>query len=1258
MRIEVRVSVEADGLVGRDVESASHLGAWASFDPYREAQRVPLVAASSSATRFEMVDGAVLGPYMLDTAETPLRGDESLWIKLYTKTRFADVPSIDKEEHDYVERTQQSGSVQMPFARLLAAVDPRTGTGHVSGEDLMDVNLVATEIIKERVKGRTPNLARVFEAAHKGRVTFTVRVIDMNTAHLQEATATLVKAQTTGGITLAESTAVRMDAYAASANIVAGRMFPIAASMETTRALAQAAHVAAQFGANTAAVAARLPAPARNPITGKLLYVPANFRYFVSALDRFIEIYARQYIGVINPATGEITGRPKYDTKVKSLEGLHFAVYRAMVGMLPVIAFWTHAAAQRPYGTEAEREAALQLYGSAGATEAFYDTSLRAALRRYGMTETSFVAAIAAQYARTDAVVLPEYTLAKTAIVDTGAFVANAAYYTNDSRYRNPHRRITDEERAAAQKDADALLAERHRHGEALDMKAASANLDAAVSLESFDIDVMMFMSKSSDCEDDGNIATSVLRLIAFGRSDRDGTWESAPLRAAQRVLRDHVLFDTGGDVTAAFLGSDGNEMKKGDIKELPLRGSAEDTRNKTGGHAFALCTALARAAVWATRGGFHDTPLHARVRAMPPWQARQPTLVIEGTGPIDHLVLPAGEMFGEAHALTRKAEAARRLVRDVLSTDAWKPFTETFRAYSTPFYARAVEPERRISGFYRNAVHAGAAELYALHPGMSQVAFVNPVTMERGIDTIDILRDSLRDTADTGTAIVALDLPFYAHSVAWQRDMEPVMEAMINQMPVTALSNIARQHVLRPLRFSIMAEKELAEYLHGAGTVLDALALASKSVLDCNACNATYSANDSIANGRRRRRKKRKSVVRTVVVPEPTIVHVHRVLAPEPVVLLPPEPIEPVVVVRSAAGHAFARVGTIHEEMLAPSAVSTITELSVSAHSVFGAQWADALRAAAGRSLVGTLAWDRVFMAMQASAAQPPPIAVAGATDPLGVHAVAVDFDATTPFDAARAHELVAASNVIGWAALLGRETWTRTQGSARTYRVTGACFVPGKGAVPGQLHIDLVPDAARPTGSSDENARRMTLLHVYVMGRVYALHPIVLRAGGVMLHAPAQRESLVHVSYNSAAGGAAHVKVNIGKVPHFAQAFCMKEMLVAEPWITLADMTAAAAMAMMTSTLTAPALLTFDIGAPETQATLAPFVDCHSREDAVLVRFVGRDWAVKKNWAAAIAGIQRLYAIGAILAHEFVVATPLPQSDAVVELHLLVRA
>jgi hypothetical protein len=778
MRIELSFRVTADGLAGGDAEFEPYLGVRASFGSYRTPTRVALVQQPTAPTQY--VSQGVVGPFVLDHVERDFRGDESFWIEMRSRTRLSGIEDIDKLEKDYVARDVNSGTLQLPLGKLLAAVNPATGVGAVEHEDMITSELLTHILMTERQQTAQPNVKRAVEAAHKAWVGVDVRVLDASPPALKALTAAL--------------------------------MTPLSANEGE-------------------------PAYVRNGKTGALLYVPANYGKFAAALDYFVGLYAERYIGHIDAKTGAITGKPVYDTKNDNIKNLHFAVYRSQVGMLPIVAFWAHAFMQRHWATKEDRQEAEQLYGYTLATEKYFEAKLLASCRRFGMSEQAFISEVEAQLARplADATVSAGFRTASYVTADFGTFTANSIYYGQDERFANPLRS--------------------HPTGESDDFKG-----NGPVGLESWDITALTFMSRMNDCEDMGNVSTSGLRSLSYGRSDLEddasvrnralGTfvgsqWQSPLLRAAQRVLQQYTIMDVGGSVTAAYLGADGKKLEKKDIKELPMRGDAADRRNSTGGHAWGLMPPEARVALWLAKGGIADAPLGKPLSAYAKWQFALPLLVLEGTGPIEHLMLPAAECFGETSVDYCKAEAARALVRDTLGADdTFKPLTEAFRPYSVPFYTKKVEADRRITTFYREAVHGSSVDLYLKHHGLAQFTFVNWDSKERGVDLAKLARDGLDGNLAAST--VALDAPFYAHARKWDEVMVPVMEAMVNQMPLTALGQAPLYQSNRPLQFTLMSQATLEQRLD-----IDALSVRTPlcyNVTSSKSVNAPYKADHAAA--------------------------------------------------------------------------------------------------------------------------------------------------------------------------------------------------------------------------------------------------------------------------------------------------------------------------------------------------------------------------------------------------------------------------
>lgn len=895
------------------------------------------------------------------------------------------------------------------------------------------------------------------------------------------------------------------------------------------------------------------PGYVRNGKTGALLYVPANYPKFAADLDYFVGLYAERYIGHIDMKTGAVTGKAVYDTKNEGIKNLHFAVYRSQVGMLPISAFWAHAFMQRHWATTAERAEAEKMYGYTLATERYFEAKMLAACRRFGMSEKAYIEEVTAQLARplSDATVSSGFRTAASVTADFGTFTANSIYYGQDERFANPHRS--------------------HPTGECDELKGS-----APVGLESWDVTALTFLSRTNDCEDMGDVSTSGLRSLEYGRSDIEDTsntreatlrllvgsqWQSPLLKAAQRVLQQYTVMDVGGSVTAAYLGADGKKLEKKDIKDLPMRGDAADKRNTTGGHAWGIMAPEARTAMWLSNGGIKDAPLGKPLKAYAKWQFALPVLTLEGTGPIEHHMLPAAECFGSASVDYYKAEAARSLVRTTLSDEAYKPLTEAFRPYSVPFYTKQVEAERRITTFYRDVVHGSSVGMYQKHHGLSQFAFIDRTTNERGVDFAMLVRDGA-DGNPTNSK-VALDAPFYEHVRAWDERMVPVMEAMVNQMPLTALGQAPLyQQQSRPLQFALMSQATLEKRL-------DSNALSVQTPLCYN--------------------------------------------------------------VPHSVDHAAA---------ISPQAAAAVSRMR-------GNNSASPIK--------GTIAWDTVTGLLHWHAHHANFAAASGSTASATptVDARVVDYRVRDTFD----RYAVTASSGVSWReldALAARPDNVTSLGESARFLIQGTPEIVPDMRAPGA--IKLVVDVG-----IDSNVRArsdtVSLLHVAVGGRVFALAPIVF-ADTPATSAP-QEGRYVHVAATDGSKAQWRVTVSLPSLEHTTQAFLTEECLTAEPWLTANDMHVSGTPSEMLwgTKHRVDHLTSFNFGAPEDLPALSPFADCYKRPDVTLVRFFGHEWSLRKNRESALACIDRLYKEGILVAHEFAVCSPLPQCDDVIELHMLIR-
>jgi hypothetical protein len=1105
MRIELVFRVLADGLVGGDVEGAPYLGVRATFGAYRQPKRVDLQQNAISPTQY--VSTGTVGPYVMDHVAGEFRGDESFWVELFSNTNTSGIEDIDKVETGQVTRNINSGTLQLPLGKLLASVNPATGLGSIEHEDMINTELLSFLLTTERTNTQVqPNVARALANSHKAWFSVDVRILDCPPSVLQALVKTL---------------SGPMNASGTGSDWV------------------------------------------RNGKTGALLYVPANYAKFAAALDPFISLYADRYIGHIDAKTGKIVGKPMFDTTNENIKGLHFAIYRSQVGMLPIGAFWSHAFMQRQWASEADRAEASRLYGYTLATERYFESMFIGACRRFGMTGESYVIAVETQLARglDDATVSSEYRNALDITADFGTFTANSIYYGQDQRFANAKRM--------------------HEPSEPEVLKN-----NGPIGLESWDITGLTLLSKTLDCEDMGNISTSGLRSLAYGREDVasnvprlsigfvSGSWDSPVLKAAQRVLEQYVLLDAGGAVTAAYIGADGKKLEKKDIKELPRVNDASDKRNTTGGHAYGLMVPEARVAMWLVNGGITDSPLGKKKYAK--WQYAQTFNVLEGTGPSPHNLLPAAEIFegGEQSLDFKKSDAMRAFVRETLAADMYKPLIEAFRPYAVPFYTKRVEPDRRISTFYRESVHVASADMYTKHHGLSQLTFINRLTGERGIDTASLARDGIDGNASK--SMVALDAPFYKHVALWDANMVPVMEAMVNQMPLTALGQVPLYNLERPMHFGVLTPATLESRI-------------ASNTLSTQAPHWTSS---------------------------------------------------PVLIARPATVAASLTATPTADSVraLAPWAANAVDQLSNPDQTpVHGkVHWA---------ALYNVLSWYNAHVSTGNTNDAEAPTVVARA----------VEYTMPTTVDA----QAAVISSGVSWDSL-GKGQDVCMRGTSRRFAVTQAAMhrdsSVGNGAV--QLVVNLCEDTRIPV---EKNT--LTLLHLGVFSRIFALAPIVIAAAGVtntLLNTP--RMDIASGSYVHAVStddhGGWRITVSLPSALHVTQAFCTDQSITAAPWITV-DMNANLPVLTESSLVMqhANSLMGFDLGAIEDQPSLSPFIDCYKRTDAVLVRFMGHEWSFRKNREATLACIERLYKSGILLAHEFALCSPLPQSDDVLEMHMLIK-
>jgi len=569
----------------------------------------------------------------------------------------------------------------------------------------------------------------------------------------------------------------------------------------------------------------------------------------MEATQRMQEImlmaYSRDFYAQLD-TQGQICGPATYPLGEEvSLDHMHLPLYQSAHGALPPLALSQHRAETRPevYARMTERE--KQHYAPNVQSARVITRQLTSACRRFGMTPDQFLKAIDAQMSQShsDSTHRDDYLTALFALADMGTTRGNSLNYRMDMRYPNKAV-LTAEQRALlegggqpvsesklSKKRSTSYIKHYHHHhatllmgGKALisspfhshwrhlisarytkrarlaggEIKKPPVTL--ALEQEAMEPDWTMKMT-NEDCEGSDMAACEALRLIPL--LARAVSKEEFPMiHAAARICA--LRFESEGvaSVRAAFVDTSGAELSKEaqrQMTDLPMIGDDLDKRSSVAGHSPGIwwprpciMEGLQRAGVDVEK----ELPEFWReVQQMPAWAKREPILILEGTARIEATVLPAGEIAqqlmstgGAAQRFEAEAAVRKDFVKSLIATLAEgqhkSPLVEYAHVASLSYYIKTQDLKRRISNFYLGFSHFIIGAFAQKYPRFAQLAVINTVNKTRGGEVGEVLR--MPWTSNTSLGFV----PSYGGLTQqeWDVNVQPVMEAIQNQMPIAAV--------------------------------------------------------------------------------------------------------------------------------------------------------------------------------------------------------------------------------------------------------------------------------------------------------------------------------------------------------------------------------------------------------------------------------------------------------------------------------------
>lgn len=219
------------------------------------------------------------------------------------------------------------------------------------------------------------------------------------------------------------------------------------------------------------------------------------------------------------------------------------------------------------------------------------------------------------------------------------------------------------------------------------------------------------------DCEDGGCFATRIGMLLA------ENEWTDPLVRSAGSLMRQYVVSLNLGSVRSASLGNDKNDKK---MANGTIIDTEEDRALPYGAHMWCEAIPAGKFVALLQRSVSDLDPnlVWPQGASRAPWVAALPHLVIEATGRLTPLLLPATEY------VVTGGEEGKKMVLDRIQAER---SVDKYIAANTVTIKQmkgvrqqemlTPEPDKRSTSFYRDTTHTFATPL--LKNGLSNVDFI-----------------------------------------------------------------------------------------------------------------------------------------------------------------------------------------------------------------------------------------------------------------------------------------------------------------------------------------------------------------------------------------------------------------------------------------------------------------------------------------------------------------------------------------------------
>ena len=775
----IEVEFTGDGLLGGIHEYAPYLGMHTTFGANKVVRRLPLELSGDSARPASRPQNAEKADNMFGFDRDVLsyrlaeqlrfnlahtertRGDDSIWFEVWCCSRNSGLHEIDEKESRCVTRHISCGVISLELYTLMKAHADTKQTQFTLTRLVTDNKIVDVKLNEYRAAGvhiteqnYRQHMERAMQETHKGVLQFHITVNRFDAAQYR--------------------------------NSIFGHSNMKTELLHAVKPLGAWGPYVDKEGDLRWGDHEEKDAKHVRPTTkeyrgadGKIhrrdtLELRANFAPILYTSEKGIERmmqclekdiltpYARHFMKL-----DQRSNEPLIQPLNKQISQLQMPMWVSKMGHGPVFSYWScHDPTTREYATEAERQADLELYGFDERTERLLTTMLHASLRRHGLSPELFQRTIQEHFSlkNKSKVMAPLMSVCRSVIADVGTFAANQALYTADYRF------VT---RPTGKK----LRAESHM-----------------VVLDSWDNTILNNIGNSDDCEGMDNTATTIIRSYATGRHTLDFRWESALLNTVQLYLSHSVVYDVGATVTSAYVNTNNEKIDLKKNKDLPMVGDAMDLNSECAGHCHALMGSLLDCLTRLENGSNIGDEVLEKIRAAVPAcplfrarDAQRQMLVLEPTGSIDENILPLQEAFGHDATLLRKKMSERLFLKvlrarlDKRREEGAPDISDMFMGEGMPYYVEKQKPQRRISAFYNEVVHASSIDLMKrFHPSLGQFAFCRRVQGQfyYGVKIADMIRHPQEYTLIT---------PFYETRHRWDTEVRPFVEALQHQLPLMA---------------------------------------------------------------------------------------------------------------------------------------------------------------------------------------------------------------------------------------------------------------------------------------------------------------------------------------------------------------------------------------------------------------------------------------------------------------------------------------